>query len=88
LKVFQALLNDSLVLVQLHVCFTLSDNVLLQLLRQGFRAAHLAYCSSGNVFLLSQSRLELQKFAVVSRSIAHGRRVGTGEVFEPLCRLL
>jgi acyl-coenzyme A thioesterase PaaI-like protein len=72
LQVLQTLLHGGLILVQLHVCLTLSDNVLLQFLCQCISASHLAHCSSGDIFLLSETRFKLQEFAIVGRSIAHG----------------
>lgn len=82
LKVLDALLQRSLLLVQLHALLALRRDVFLNLLSQAFGATHLADGGRGDVFLVRKLGLEVEDLPIRQRCITLGRRPAPGQIFQ------
>ena len=64
LQVLEALLQSSLLLVQLDALLTLGGDVLLHFLGKSLRSTHLAHGGGSNILLVSELGLEFKHLAV------------------------
>ena len=64
LQILKALLQSSLLLVQLDALLTLGGDVLLHFLGKSLRSTHLAHGSGSNILLVSELRLEFKDLAI------------------------
>lgn len=64
LQILKALLQSSLLLVQLDALLTLGGDVLLHFLGKSLRSTHLAHGSGSNILLVSELGLEFKHLTV------------------------